>query len=118
MRLAKDINEPLLQAILTKMGADEASHGAFFYELLIKCNKGDLDQLSKKITVVANDFKMPVQSNLLNYRRQLLNMMRVAPSYRHPDVFTDMMRAVERASQTYSRDSLTLVSPDLGPFDR
>lgn len=116
--LAKDINEPLLQAILTKMGADEASHGAFFYELLIKCNKGNLDLLSKKISAVANDFKMPVQSNLINYRRQLLNMMRVAPSYRHPDVFTDMMRAVERASQTYSRESLTLITPELGPFDR
>jgi hypothetical protein len=101
-----------------KMGADEASHGAFFYDLLIKCNKGDLDRLSRKISAVSNDFKMPVQNNLINYRRQLLNMMRAAPSYRHPDVFTDMMRAVEKASKTYSRDSLTLITPDLGPFER
>jgi rubrerythrin len=116
--LAKDLNEPLLQAILTKMGADEASHGAFFYELLIKCNKGNLDALAKKISAVANEFKMPVQSNLTNYRRQILNLMRAAPSYRHPDVFTDMMSAVEKAAKTYSLDSLHLVTPELGPFDK
>ena len=116
--LAKDIDEPLLKVILGKMGADEASHGAFFYDLLIKCNKGDLDQLSRKISSVANDFKMPVQNNLLNYRRQLVNMMRCAPSYRHPDVFTDMMKAVERAGKTYDREALTLITPELGPFAR
>lgn len=116
--LAKDLDEPLLQSILTRMGADEASHGAFFYELLIRCNKGDLDKLSRKITAVANDFKMPVQSNLLNYRRQLLGLMRSAPSYRHSDVFTDMINAVERAAKTYSHDALHLVTPDLGPFDK
>ena len=98
------------------MGADEASHGKFFYELLIKSNKGDLDLLSRKISAVANDFKMPVQNNLLNYRRQLLNMMRAAPSYKHPDVFADMMRAVEKAGQQYHRDSLTLITPDISPF--
>src|SRR5947208_15345267 len=101
--LARDIDEPLLKVILGKMGADEASHGAFFYDLLIKNNKGDLDALARKISAVANDFKMPVQNNLINYRRQLLNMMRAAPSYRHPDVFTDMMAAVDRAAQRYDR---------------
>jgi rubrerythrin len=116
--LAKDIDEPLLQAILSKMGADEASHGAFFYELLIRCNRGDLDKLARKISRVANEFKMPVQSNLTNYRRQILGLMRSAPSYRHSDVFNDMMRAVEKAAKTYSRDSLTLVTPELGPFDK
>src|SRR5437016_6948714 len=30
--LAKDVDEPLLKTILQKMGADEASHGKFFYE--------------------------------------------------------------------------------------
>lgn len=114
--LAKDVDEPLLKVILTKMGADEASHGAFFYDLLIKCNRGDLDLLSRKISAVANDFKMPVQNNLLNYRRQLLNMMRAAPTYKHADVFADMMRAVEKAGQQYHRDSLTLITPDLAPF--
>src|SRR5207248_3250662 len=29
--LARDLDEPLLKSILTRMGADEASHGAFFY---------------------------------------------------------------------------------------
>lgn len=116
--LARDLPEPLLQSILTKMGADEASHGAFFYDLLIKSNKGNLDVLARKISAVANNFKMPVQSNLTNYRRQILNLMRAAPSYRHPDVFTDMMRAVDRAASTYSRDALNLVTPELGPFDR
>jgi hypothetical protein len=115
--LAKDVDEPLLKAILGKMGADEASHGRFFYDLLIKCHKNDLDALARKISAVANDFKMPVQSNLLNYRRQLLGMMRAAPSYRHPDVFTDMMSAVEKASKQYSRDSLQLITPELGRFD-
>src|SRR5258708_274557 len=111
--LAKDVDEPLLKSLLAKMGADEASHGAFFYDLLIKSNRGDLDALARKISAVANDFKMPVQNNLLNYRRQLLHMMRAAPSYRHPDVFADMMKAVERASQTYGREALTLITPEL-----
>ena len=116
--LAKALDEPLLKAILTKMGADEASHGAFFYDLLIKCHKGDLDALARKVSAVSQDFKMPVQSNLTNYRRQLLSLMRAAPTYKHADVFTDMMNAIERAAQKFSRESLTLISPDLGPFDR
>ena len=114
--LAKDIDEPLLKTVLSRMGADEESHGKFFYDMLIRSHKGDLDALSRKITAVANDFKMPVQNNLLNYRRQLLGMMRAAPSYRHPDVFQDMMGAVEKAAQGYSRDSLQLITPDLGRF--
>ena len=114
--LARDVDEPLLRSILNKMGADEASHGAFFYDLLIKCNRGDLDALARKVSAVANDFKMPVQSSLLNYRRQVLNLMRAAPSYKHPDVFADMMRAVERASERYGREALLLVTPEPGPF--
>lgn len=116
--LAKDIDEPLLKAVLNRMGADEASHGAFFYDLLIKCHKGDLDALCKKISEVANDFRMPVQNNLTNYRRQLLSLMKAAPSYRHADVFEDMIEAVQKAAKTYTRDALTLVSPELGPFDK
>ena len=114
--LAKDVDEPLLKTILGKMGADEASHGKFFYELLIKSHQGDLDALSRKISAVANDFKMPVQNNLINYRRQVLGLMRAAPSYRHGDVFADMMAAVEKASQSYTRDSLDLITPELGRF--
>ena len=114
--LAKDMDEPLIKSILSRMGADEASHGAFFYDLLIKCNKGDLDALAQKVSRVANDFKMPVQSNLLNYRRQLLNLMRAAPSYKHGDVFADMMKAVDKASKQYGRDALQLVTPELGQF--
>lgn len=114
--LGKAVDEPLLKAILARMGADEASHGAFFYDLLIKCNRGDLDALARKVTAVANQFKMPVQSNLLNYRRQLLNMMKAAPSYRHGDVFADMMKVIDRASTTFSRDALTLIAPGPGPF--
>jgi hypothetical protein len=114
--LARDVDEPLLKALLTKMGADEASHGAFFYDLLTRAYKGDLDALARKVTAVANDFRMPVQNNLLNYRRQLLGMMRAAPSYRHGDVFADMMRAVDRAAQRYEQQSLQLITPDLGPF--
>ena len=117
-RLAKDIDEPLLKAILGRMGADEASHGQFFYDLLIKGHEGDLDALARKVSAVANDFKMPVQSNLINYRRQLLGLMRAAPSYRHGDVFADMMEAVQRASEKYDRESLQLITPDLGPFAR
>jgi len=111
--LQKDIDEPLLKTLLGRMGADEASHGAFFYQLLIESFKGDLDALAKKITAVADTFKMPVQNNLLNYRRQLLGMMRAAPSYKHPDVFADMMKAVENAAKKYSRDSLDLISPEI-----
>ena len=116
--LARDVDEPLLKTILTRMGADEASHGAFFYDLLVETCRGDLDALSRKISAVAQDFKMPVQNNLLNYRRQLLGMMRAAPSYRHPDVLADMMKAVDRAAQQYDRTSLDLVSPDLACFDQ
>ena len=94
------------------MGADEASHGAFFYDVLLEHFRGDLDALSRKVSCVAQDFKMPVQNNLLNYRRQLLGMMRAAPSYRHPDVFADMMCAVDRAAQRYERESLQLIQPD------
>jgi len=115
--LAKDVDEPLLKTVLARMGADEASHGRFFYDMLIKSHKGDLDALSRKISSVANDFKMPVQNNLINYRRQVLGLMRAAPTYRHPDVFTDMMRAVEDAAKSYSRDSLQLITPELGRFD-
>jgi hypothetical protein len=114
--LARDIDEPLIKTILTKMGADEASHGAFFYDLLIKSFKGDLDALSRKISAVAGDFRMPVQNNLLNYRRQLLGMMRAAPSYKHGDVFADMMKAVDRAAARYDQESLQLITPELGPF--
>lgn len=114
--LARDLDEPLIKTILVKMGADEASHGAFFYDLLIKSFKGDLDALARKISAVANDFRMPVQNNLLNYRRQLLGMMRAAPSYKHGDVFADMMKAVDRAASRYGRDSLQLITPELGPF--
>ena len=50
---------------LIKMGADEASHGTFFYNMLIEHFKGDLDALARKVSAVASDFKMPVQNNLL-----------------------------------------------------
>jgi len=115
--LARDVDEPLIKSILTRMGADEASHGAFFYDLLITSCKGDLDGLSRKISAVANDFKMPVQMNLLNYRRQLLGMMRAAPSYKHPDVFANMMTAVDRAAKQYGRAALDLVTPDVQMFE-
>lgn len=115
--LARDLDEPLLKSILGRMGADEANHGTFFYDLLIKANRGNLDALARKVSAVASDFRMPVQNNLLNYRRQLLGMMRAAPSYRHADVFADMMRAVERASKRYDREALQLITPELGPFE-
>jgi rubrerythrin len=111
--LAQDVDEPLLKTVLGRMGADEASHGAFFYNILIESFKGDLDLLSRKISAVAQEFKMPVQNNLINYRRQLLGMMRAAPSYKHPDVFANMMEAVDRAAKKYSRDALELVSPEM-----
>jgi rubrerythrin len=114
--LARDLDEPLLKTILGRMGADEASHGKFFYELLLKSFAGDLDALTRKVSAVANDFKMPVQNNLINYRRQVLGLMRAAPSYKHGDVFADMMKAVERAGQEYTRDSLQLITPELGAF--
>jgi hypothetical protein len=114
--LAQDIDEPLLKTVLGRMGADEASHSAFFYNILTESFKGDLDELAKKITAVANEFKMPVQNNLINYRRQLLGMMRAAPSYRHPDVFANMMEAVEKAGKKHSLESLDLISPDMRPL--
>ena len=111
--LGRDVEEPLLKSILARMGADEASHGTFFYNLLIESFRGDLDNLSRRVSAVAQDFKMPVQNNLLNYRRQLLGMMRAATSYRHPDVLADMMRAVDRAAKSHGRESLQLISPNV-----
>ena len=43
-----DVEEPLIKTVLTRMGADEASHSAFFYDVLIKSHKGDLDALREK----------------------------------------------------------------------
>jgi hypothetical protein len=43
-------------------------------------------------------------------------MMRAAPSYRHGDVFADMMKAVDRAAERYSQESLQLITPELGQF--
>lgn len=114
--LARDVEEPLIKSVLTRMGADEASHSVFFYELLIKSHKGDLGALSRKVSAVAQDFKMPVQMNLQNYRRQLLGMMRAAPSYKHPDVFANMMKSIDRAAQQYGEESLNLISPETRPF--
>lgn len=116
--LARDVDEPLLKAILGRMGADEASHGAFFYDLLIKSFKGDLDALSRKISAVAADFRMPVQNNPQNYRRQRLGMMHAAPSYRHGGVLADVMKAVDRAAQRYGQESLQPITPELDSFDR
>jgi hypothetical protein len=65
--LGCDIDEPLLKSILARMGAEEACHGTFFYNLLIESFRGDLDGLSRRVSTVAQDFKMPVQHNLLNY---------------------------------------------------
>ena len=111
--LAGAVEEPLLKSVLRRMAADEASHGKFFYDLLIRSNRGDLDALSRKISGVASDFKMPVQSNLLNYRRQILNLMRAAPAYRHPDVLADMLKAVEDASRQSGRpEAVALIAPD------
>jgi len=109
--VAKEIQEPVLKMCLNRMGADEASHSAFFYDLLIEGFQGNLDALTRRVTAVASQFKMPVQSNLTNYRRQVINLMRAAPSYKHPDVFGDMMSAIEKASKKYSRESLELITP-------
>jgi hypothetical protein len=111
--LAGAVDEPLLKTILGKMGADEASHATFFYDLLVRSHAGDLDALARRVSAVAQDFKMPVQSSLLNYRRQVVGMMRAAPRYRHPDVFTDLMGRVDRAGKQYGRESLALVQPGL-----
>jgi hypothetical protein len=116
--LASDVDEPLLKTVLARMGADEASHSKFFYDLLTESYKGNLMALSRKISAVAQDFKMPVQNNLLNYRRQLLGMMRAAPSYRHPDVLANMMAAVDKAAARFSDEALNLISPDLSVFDQ
>jgi len=109
--IAKDIQEPILKMCLTRMGADEASHSAFFYDLLLEGFKGNLDALTRRVTAVANQFKMPVQSNLTNYRRQVLNLMRAAPSYKHPDVLGDMMTAIDKASKKFSTENLQLIAP-------
>jgi hypothetical protein len=108
--LAKDVNEPLLATILQRMAADEASHGAFFYDLLLHPGN-DLDALARTISAVAREFKMPVQHSLLNYRAQIMALMRSAPSYHHRDVFAHLLRALQQATTTRGRDSLSLIAP-------
>jgi hypothetical protein len=110
--LERDIDEPLLQAILHRMANDEASHAKFFYDLLLQCHRGDLDALSRKVSSVVRDFRMPVQANLTNYRRQVLGLMRAAPSYKHDDVLADLMRAVDRAAKGSSPEALALITPE------
>jgi hypothetical protein len=108
--LARDVNEPLLSAILHRMAADEASHGAFFYDLLFYPGN-DLDALARSVRAVASEFRMPVQRNLLKYRAQIVALMRSAPSYHHPDVFAHMLHALEKAIHTRGRESLSLIAP-------
>jgi hypothetical protein len=45
-----------------------------------------------------------------------LGLMRAAPSYKHGDVFADIVRAVENAASTFSPDDLELITPELGRF--
>jgi hypothetical protein len=106
--LARDVREPLLSSILHRMAADEASHAAFFYDLLLR-PENDLDALAAVVRTVAREFKMPVQRNLLKYRAQIAALMRSAPSYRHADVFAHMLRALDRSARTNGRGSLELI---------
>jgi Fatty acid desaturase len=108
--LARDVHDPLLSAILHRMAADEASHAAFFYDLLLHPDN-DLDVLAAVVRAVAREFRMPVQRNLLRYRAQIVALMRSAPSYRHPDVFAHMLRALERSAQAHGRSSLEVFAP-------
>ena len=115
--LARSVRDPLLKLVLSRMAGDEASHGRFFYDLVIRSHLGDLDAVTRTISIVANDFKMPVQNNLDDYRRQVVGLMRSAPSYRHDDVFADMARAVDRASRRNDLSSLSLIAPDQADDD-
>jgi acyl-[acyl-carrier-protein] desaturase len=110
--LERDVNEPLLKTLLRHMANDEASHAKFFYDLLVQCHRGDLGALVKKVGAVAREFRMPVQANLTNYRRQVLGLMRAAPSYRHADVLADLERAVGRAANGSCPDALALITPE------
>ncbi|HEV3083616.1 MAG TPA: acyl-ACP desaturase [Gemmataceae bacterium] len=110
--LAQDIDEPLLKVLLRHMANDEASHAKFFYDLLLKCQQGDLRALAKKVVAVARDFRMPVQTNLTNYRVQILGLMRAAPAYRHADVLANLQQALERAVAGREPEALSLVTPE------
>jgi hypothetical protein len=109
--LAQDMDEPLLKTLLRRMASDEASHGKFFYDLLLQSQRHDLGALAKKVVAVARDFRMPMQASLTNYRRQLLTLMRAAPHYRHADVFATLLQAVERAAGGVGPSALALVTP-------
>ncbi|MFO0891733.1 MAG: acyl-ACP desaturase [Isosphaeraceae bacterium] len=108
------VDEPLLKAILGRMAMDEASHTKFFHDTLIRSHAGDLEALARRVSALVAEFRMPVQSNLTNYRRQVLGMMRAAPGYRHGDVMANLLRAVERAARGATPQSLELITPE-GP---
>jgi acyl-[acyl-carrier-protein] desaturase len=109
--LARSLDEPLLIAVLHRMANDEANHAKFFYDLLLKCHRGDLTTLTRTVTRVAREFQMPVQANLTNYRRQVANLMRAAPTYRHPDALGNLLKAVELAAKGDEAVALALVAP-------
>jgi acyl-[acyl-carrier-protein] desaturase len=112
--LAKDVPDPLLGSLLRKMAADEASHAAFFYQLLVN-ETADLDALSKVVAIVAKRFQMPLQRNLDNYRKRLVDLMRAAPGYKHGDALAHLCRVLERGptlSKAGAIECLTLASPD------
>jgi len=96
--LAKALDEALLKAILTKMGADEASTGRFS-DTAHQCHKGDLGCPGPQISAVSEDFKMPVQSNLTKLPPPTPFTHALRARYKHADVFTDMMSAIERAGR-------------------
>jgi len=47
------------RSILTKMAPTKPATGRFFYDLLIKCNKGNLDVLARRCRRSPTEFKMP-----------------------------------------------------------
>lgn len=97
--LAEAVDEPVLRAVLRRMAADEARHAQFFYDMLIRSHADDFTILAARVTEVAREFRMPLQSSLDGYRLHVLNLFRAAPRYRHEAALSHLSRAIERAAR-------------------
>jgi hypothetical protein len=116
--LSAAVDDPVLQSILTKMASDEARHRTFFFELITRGCCSDLDLLAERVARAIDQFDMPIQRSLDNYRRQVVTLMRAAPRYRLADVFDQMKNLLNRARRKHLESVAALVAPSESPLVR
>ena len=114
--LSAAVEDPVLRNILRKMASDEARHRTFFFELITRGCSSDLGLLACRVARVIEQFDMPIQRTLDNYRRQVVTLMRAAPRYRQTDVFEQMKNLLNRARRKHHESVAALVVPSESPL--